>query len=39
MELFYIILIGSPSSASECLPYNEKTAKLIGTTDDYTEED
>jgi len=24
---------------NECLPYNDKTAKLIGTTDDYEEED
>jgi len=24
--------------ANECLPYNDKTAKLIGTTDDYEEE-
>lgn len=38
-ELYPYFLIGSPSSASECLPYNEQTAKLIGTTDDYIEED
>jgi len=24
--------------ANECLPYNDKTAKLVGTTDDYEEE-
>lgn len=38
-EMYPYFLIGSPSQASECLPYNEQTAKLIGTTDDYTEED
>lgn len=36
-ELYPYFLIGSQPSASECLPYNERTAKLIGTTDDYTE--
>lgn len=38
-EKYPFFVIGGCSSASECLPYNEKTAKLIGTTDDYTEED
>lgn len=38
-EKYPFFVIGGCSSASECLPYNERTAKLIGTTDDYTEED
>jgi len=36
-EMCYLTLGGSPWD--ECLPYNAKTAKLIGTTDDYEEYD
>lgn len=32
------LIIGNDNSYKECLPYNEETAKLIGTTDDYKEE-
>jgi len=34
-EMCYLTLGGSPWD--ECLPYNAKTAKLIGTTEDYEE--
>jgi len=34
-DMPYLTLGGSPWY--ECLPYNDKTAKLIGTTDDYEE--